>query len=109
MERLARSAFDHELVRLAAAKPHHKEVYVGTVVDERVVEGFIDLLIEEPDGTLVIVDYKTDADPSHETVLAYQRQLRVYERALTDATGRLVSRRVLLICREEGGAVLVEV
>ncbi len=109
VERLARSALASPTVRWAAARPHHKETFVGSEVDGRVVEGFIDLLVEAEDGSLVIVDYKTDAEPSPTTLQEYQRQLAVYGSLVRGATGRSVSRRVLVFCREEGGAVEVEV
>ena len=51
---------------------------------------------------LVVIDYKTDADPSPETIQAYETQLAVYARALADATGERVSRCELVFCREYG-------
>ena len=58
---LARAALRTETVQRAATLRHWREVPVGATVDGTVFEGFIDLLYEEPDGTIVIVDYKTDA------------------------------------------------
>ena len=72
------------------------------------VEGVIDLLFTDADGQLVVVDYKTDAEPDQATLEAYQKQLAVYASALRDATGLQVGRRVLVFCRE-GGAQEVEV
>ncbi len=43
--------------------PCWRELPVGAVVDGRLLEGFIDLLVRTPDG-LVVVDYKTDHAPS---------------------------------------------
>ena len=106
---LARSAFDAPVVREAAARVHQKETYVGTAVDGVVVEGFVDLLFTDGNGDLVVVDYKTDADPSAQTVAAYRRQLAVYATALTDATGLAVARRVLVFCREQGPAFEIDV
>ena len=72
------------------------------MIGGQLVEGYIDLLYRDDDGSLVVIDYKTDADPSPETVQAYQAQLAVYARALADATGERVSRCVLVFCREDG-------
>ena len=99
---LARSGFDAPATRAAAARPHQKETYVGTVVDGQVVEGVIDLLYTDESGGIVVVDYKTDASPDTQTLEVYQKQLGVYAAALADATGLQVARRVLVFCREEG-------
>lgn len=45
-----------------ASRPHWRETYVGTVVGEQVLEGFIDLVYQE-DDSLVIVSYKADEIP----------------------------------------------
>jgi ATP-dependent exoDNAse (exonuclease V) beta subunit len=58
---LARAALRTDTVQRAATLRHWREVPVGATVDGTKFEGFIDLLYEEPDGTIVIVDYKTDA------------------------------------------------
>ena len=68
------------------------------------MEGRVDLLFTDDNGDLVVVDFKTDADPSPQTVAAFRRQLAVYARALTDATGLAVARRVLVFRRERGPA-----
>jgi len=105
---LARAGFESDVTREAAACPHQKETYVGTVAGGQVVEGVIDLLFTDDSGQLVVVDYKTDAAPTEETLTAYQKQLAVYAAALGDATGLDVARRVLVFCREDG-AIEVEV
>ncbi|MBM4420740.1 MAG: hypothetical protein FJ034_03970, partial [Chloroflexi bacterium] len=59
--RLARVTLSSDAVRAAVGSGRHwREVYVGALADGVLVEGFIDLLYETPDG-LVVVDYKTDA------------------------------------------------
>jgi ATP-dependent exoDNAse (exonuclease V) beta subunit len=58
---LARAALGSAAVRHAASRPHWRETYVGTVIGDRVLEGFIDLIYRD-DG-LVIIDYKTDTVP----------------------------------------------
>ena len=60
-----RSALDSDIVRRASTRQHWRESFVGTVLDAgTVVEGFIDLMYREDDGTLVVVDYKTDDIPA---------------------------------------------
>jgi ATP-dependent exoDNAse (exonuclease V) beta subunit len=98
---LARAGFSAAVTRKAAALPHQKETYVGTVVADQVVEGVIDLLFTDVASRLVVVDYKSDAQPDKETLEAYRRQLAVYAAALADATGVKVARRVLGFCRED--------
>jgi ATP-dependent helicase/nuclease subunit A len=57
---LVRSALRSPTVRNAAALPHWREMFVGTKIGNRVLEGYIDLLYRTPEG-YVVVDYKTDA------------------------------------------------
>jgi ATP-dependent helicase/nuclease subunit A len=97
----ARAALASEVVQRAAARPHWRETYVGTVVDGTLVEGYVDLLYRDDDG-LVLVDYKTDAAMGAEALTAYETQLAVYARAVTDATGEPVTRSVLLFLRPTG-------
>lgn len=99
---LAHAGWAAPTVRSAASREHHKEMYVGAIIGGQLVEGYIDLLYRDDDGSLVVVDYKTDANPSDETVQAYRAQLAVYARALAEATGEHVSRGVLVFCREDG-------
>lgn len=87
----------------AASRPHWREMYVGTVVDDVLVEGYVDLLYRDDDG-LVLVDYKTDQALSAQALGAYATQLGVYARAVEDATGEPVVRSVLVFARP-GGAV----
>ena len=60
-------------VRRAAYRQHWRETYVGTVVGDRVLEGFIDLVYENDDG-LVIVGHKTDTVPA----IALDRRVTFY-------------------------------
>jgi ATP-dependent helicase/nuclease subunit A len=59
---LAQSALRSDLVKRAAAQEHWRETYVGTELDDgTVLEGYVDLIYRNDDGSLVVVDYKTDA------------------------------------------------
>jgi ATP-dependent exoDNAse (exonuclease V) beta subunit len=68
---------------------------VGALVDGVVVEGFIDLLYQDPDGRLAILDYKTDAVAAGGVDARFDRyrlQGGVYALLTGRATGREVSR-----------------
>jgi ATP-dependent helicase/nuclease subunit A len=98
---LVRVALDSDLVRQAVASGRYwREVYVGVPVGERVVEGFIDLLFETPEG-LVIVDYKTDriGDDTEATGVAehYRWQGASYALAAQRALGRRVASCTFLV------------
>ncbi|MFW6090297.1 MAG: PD-(D/E)XK nuclease family protein, partial [Actinomycetota bacterium] len=95
-----RAALLSPVVVRAAARPHWRETYVGTVVDGTLIEGYVDLLFRDDDG-LVLVDYKTDIVTGADAVAAYETQLSVYARAVSDAAGEPVTRSVLLFLRPD--------
>ena len=67
--------------------------------DGTVLEGFVDLVYRDDDGSLVVVDYKTDAVPSAALparVRVYLPQMAAYAKALEPATGQDVHRATLL-------------
>jgi ATP-dependent exoDNAse (exonuclease V) beta subunit len=67
-----------------------REVPVSLAVDDGLlVEGVVDLAFEE-DGGWVVVDFKTDIDPT-ESLDAYVRQVQLYAEAIHKATGRATS------------------
>ncbi|MFC5260865.1 UvrD-helicase domain-containing protein [Kribbella qitaiheensis] len=90
---LVRSALASDVVQRAAAREYWRESYVGTLQpDGTILEGFVDLIYREDDGTLVIVDYKTDAIPASALdarVAYYAPQLQSYA-AMIPNTGRPV-------------------
>ena len=101
-----RSAVESDVDRRAASRPHWRETYVGTVVGDRVLDGYIDLDHRDDQG-LVIVDYKPDTVPAaalDRRVTYYQPQVAAYGTALTAATGQPVACAVLL-CLFPTGAV----
>ncbi len=97
--RLARAAVESPTVRRAVASGRHwREVPVATPVGSGSLQGFIDLLFDEPDG-MVVVDYKTDsvtADEASDTVERYRLQGGAYAYALQEVTGRPVKEVVFL-------------
>ena len=88
-----RSALKANIVQLCRTAPHHKELYVAAPVGSMTVEGYVDLLVETPDG-LVVVDYKTDSvrtDADVDAKLAhYALQGTAYALAVEKATGQTV-------------------
>ena len=58
-------------------------------VDGSILEGAIDLLYEQPDGTLVVVDYKTDRVTDAELAIraaSYRAQGEAYATTVTMVT-----------------------
>jgi ATP-dependent exoDNAse (exonuclease V) beta subunit len=103
--RMVRSALESYAVRLATTRPHHKELYVAAPVGERVIEGYVDLLIDN-DGDLIVVDYKTDSARSEAEVdaklAAYELQGASYAVALEAVTGQRVIECRFVFCRPDG-------
>ncbi len=109
---MAEAALASEVVRWAAVRRHHKEVYVGVALDEcaergvglpgegsGLLEGLVDLVVEDDDG-LVVVDYRTDpvADDAQVEALTarFEPTVAAYAAALEAVTGQAVVRCVLL-------------
>jgi ATP-dependent helicase/nuclease subunit A len=95
IEGAVRAALGSPSVKAAVASGRYwREVYVAAPVDGALVEGFIDLLYETPEG-FVIVDYKTDRVPSEAELDAalhrYRLQGAAYALALTETLGRPVA------------------
>jgi ATP-dependent exoDNAse (exonuclease V) beta subunit len=109
---LAHSALESDVLQRAAARPHWRESYVGTVQpDGTVLEGFVDLIYREDGGSLVIVDYKTDDVPDAAVpsrVAYYAPQVRAYADMLSRATDEPPARTTLLFTRP-GSATAVDV
>ena len=112
---LVREALDSEIVKAAVDGGHYwRELYVGAPAGDlagHVIEGFIDLLIEGPDG-YTVVDYKTDAVRTDEEINAaadrYRLQGATYALAVERALGRRVARCIFLFLRP-GGAQAREI
>ncbi|PVE19196.1 UvrD-helicase domain-containing protein [Arthrobacter sp. Bz4] len=102
----ARAALSSEPVRRAAQREHWLELPVVVPRGGVTVEGVIDLMYREDDGTLVIADFKTDSTPQEETIAAYWRQLSTYADMVQGITGQSVSRLALIFCRDAGAEVM---
>ena len=97
--RLARAAVESPIVRRAVASGRlWREVPVAAPVGDGSLQGFIDLLFDEPDG-MVVVDYKTDAvtaGEAPEAVARYRLQGGAYAYSVQEITGRPVKEVVFL-------------
>ena len=98
---LVRSALRSPTVKAAAAHPHWREMFVGTKIGDRVLEGYIDLLYRT-DAGYVVVDYKTDsiADGAvEERVMHYRLQGAGYAVAVEAIVGAPVVDCRFVFCR----------
>jgi ATP-dependent helicase/nuclease subunit A len=102
---LVQSALGSEAVRLAVEYKAYKEIYVAAPLGETMVEGYVDLLIETPDG-LIIVDYKTDSARTKAEVdkklAAYELQGASYAVVLEESTGMKVIDCRFVFCNTGG-------
>ena len=76
--------------RLGNATRVSREIPLSFVDDGAIVHGVIDALLEEPDGSATIVDWKTDrvdADEAPERAEEYRAQLTTYARGVQLAFG----------------------
>jgi len=107
---LARSALDSEVVKRASTREHWRESYVGMIQDDgTVLEGFVDLIYREDDGSLVIVDYKTDDAPDAALparAAYYAPQLNAYEAMVETATEEPTAAAMLVFVRPTSARTL---
>ncbi len=82
------------------------EVEVSLVKDRYILKGFVDL-VRGHDGTVEIVDFKSEKKPDMERdrdrLWQYQRQLEIYAHLIEERTGQKVSRMHLYYTGEESG------
>jgi ATP-dependent helicase/nuclease subunit A len=101
--KLARNGLESDTVKRAVASGnYHREVFISTCVEGRLLEGIMDIIFEEEDG-LVIADYKTDAIDNEEELLKrkeiYEQQAGLYALMAQQATGRKIRGVVMLFLR----------
>ena len=107
---LVQSALDSDVVKRAAAREHWRESYVGMVQKNGTgLEGFVDLIYREDDGSLVIVDYKTDDAPDAaltSRVAYYAPQLNAYRTIVETASEGPTAAPMLVFARESSARSL---
>jgi len=93
---------NHLRQRLTSARNRRREVEVVGLYEETILEGKIDLLIENNDNTLTIIDFKSDriAEKPDEVLLKkYSTQLDFYAFILERSSGRKVREQALYFIR----------
>ena len=94
--------------RMQASSNCRREMYVGAQFGEVTVWGYVDAVFVNPDGSLTLVDFKTDTLITSPTELArrYQPQMSAYVAALQQATGMPVSEAWLSVAQPDGAAAV---
>ena len=94
--------------RMQASPRCRREMYVGAQFGEVTVWGYVDAVFVNPDGTLTLVDFKTDTLITSPVELArrYQPQMSGYVAALQQATGTTVSEAWLAVAQPDGAAAV---
>ena len=78
-----------------------QQFYAQAKDEELFVQGIIDLLFEEKDGSLILVDYKTDKNTEEKLVKQkYQLQLRIYSQVTEQILGRRVQEKYLYLLHD---------
>jgi ATP-dependent helicase/nuclease subunit A len=95
---LARFSQSPLAARLASVQVLGREVPMLLAEEGMLWHGAIDLLFRDSDGTLVVADFKTDADESG-AVVRHGEQLRVYARAVSRAMPGTTVRAELWLLR----------
>jgi hypothetical protein len=88
IESAARAALATEVIGEARLGTHWLELPLLVPVGELVVEGFADLVYERQDGSLVVVDFKTDRVLEEKKLKSYWMQLSSYAAILEKVTGQ---------------------
>ncbi|HXW34358.1 MAG TPA: PD-(D/E)XK nuclease family protein, partial [Acidimicrobiales bacterium] len=96
------AALSTETMRNAARARHWRELFIAAPTDGgTVVEGYVDLVYETADGSLVVVDFKTDrlsaSSGDEGRLLAYELQVAGYAATLERSTGLTVEQCVLVM------------
>ena len=109
IEMMVQSLLKGELFRRMQSSTNcRREMYVGAQFGEITVWGYVDAVFVNPDGTLTLVDFKTDTLITSSVELAhrYQPQMSAYVAALQQATGVRVSEAWLSVAQPDGAAAV---
>jgi len=94
--------------RMQASVNCRREMYVGAQFGEVTIWGYVDAVFVNPDGSLTLVDFKTDTlitSPA-ELALRYQPQMSAYVAALQQATRLQVTEAWLAVAQPDGSAAI---
>lgn len=111
IERFCQSSLGQRLqqaVRVWRELPFSRMIPVGEVnpayadSQEKIfVQGVIDVLFEEADGSLVLLDYKTDRDTTPEKIRRhYAKQIELYREAVESILGKPVKESILFMLHD---------
>ena len=94
--------------RMQSSSNCRREMYVGAQFGEVTLWGYVDAVFANADGTLTLVDFKTDTLITSPVELArrYQPQMSGYVAALQQATGMRVSEAWLSVAQPDGAAAV---
>jgi ATP-dependent exoDNAse (exonuclease V) beta subunit len=94
--------------RMQSSSNCRREMYVGAQFDDVTVWGYVDAVFVNLDGTLTLVDFKTDTLVTSPAELAarYQPQMSGYVAALQQATGLRVTEAWLSVAQPDGAAAV---
>ncbi len=106
---LTRGIHQNRAFQQLISAPYWREIPVAAAVHGRVIEGYIDVLIDTPEG-LIIIDYKTDSLAAGDgldaaldhAVERYAPQAATYAIAVELALGRPVVAAHFLFARNDG-------
>jgi ATP-dependent helicase/nuclease subunit A len=110
---LAHSAITAPIIRsVTDGAEHWRELFVAAPIGDRVLEGYVDLLVRTPAG-LVIVDYKTDqwsgGTQASQRIERYRVQLAAYGAALEITLGEPIVGGKLVRCVPDHPAEQIEI
>jgi len=103
----AAQALDTDVVQEARLRRHWLELPLMVPSGELVVEGFADLVYEKEDGSLVVVDFKTDRVLEPPALAAYWAQLSTYAAILQKVTARKCGELAIVHAPIEGQAAVL--
>ena len=97
-----------QAVRVWRELPFSRMIPVGEVnpayagSSEKIfVQGVIDVLFEEADGSLILLDYKTDHDTTPEKIRRhYAKQIELYRQAVESILGKNVKESILFMLHD---------
>lgn len=98
------SVMETEIIAEARQRPHWLELPMLYPFENLAIEGIADLVFERVDGSLVVVDFKTDRDLSASALNHYWAQLSSYAVILTRVTKKTATECVIFHIPTHGEA-----